>query len=424
MRRLLPGVICAILLSAEAGVAAVASFANITNGVWSTGVSPSNVVLVPSAGGTLNAQEETHYILIKLPAGCAGVACQESIGDFFGPTAYLVLGGNGTFPLNGTWPFLNDGASSWIGPRADQRTPAVGGAAYDTTAVFASDSDFYVYRMPFSLSLLGLNPATAAINLSWLSDNGSNAAGTLPSHIRLCSIAAPSDPVCSSGSQIASSGNAGQVASSPTSVNITSGFGSGLMALDFVVYNSVAASGSNPSGLRVQINSATADTEQALAGADLAVTKDDGVAEIPPGGSTTYTIVVTNNGPGTAAGAPVSDTLPAQFASASWTCTASLGSTCASANGTDSITTMVTLLPAGTATFVVNATLDSTAVGTVTNTATVGPAPGAADPDGGGSATDTDVIGAPVPTLGLVGLLSAILLLASVASIVLRRPSP
>ena len=49
-------------------------------------------------------------------------------------------------------------------------------------------------------------------------------------------------------------------------------------------------------------NSAT-DTDTSAPVADLSVTKTDGSATYTPGGSTTYTIVVTNNGPSFVTGA-------------------------------------------------------------------------------------------------------------------------
>src|SRR5262245_37011430 len=62
--------------------------------------------------------------------------------------------------------------------------------------------------------------------------------------------------------------------------------------------------------------------------ADLSVTKTDGQATAVPGQGVTYTIVVTNLGPGAASGATVSDPLPPALTNASWTCSASAGSSC------------------------------------------------------------------------------------------------
>lgn len=243
---------CTAVMAASMN-AAIVSFNGVTNGVFSTGFNASNTLL---SGGAV----DPHYTLIKLPTGCSGVACQENStpGDLFGPASYVVLGPNGTYPLNGAWP-NNDSDSQWIGPRADQTNPVQGGTTFPNVNIFASTTDFFVYRMVFDLTALGLNPATANIQLAWLSDNNTNG-GALTSQIRMCGVASASDPVCSAGSAVANSTNAGQSSLTLTPVTISSGFTSGLMALDFVVYNADAPIGwLNPSGLRVDIISATAD---------------------------------------------------------------------------------------------------------------------------------------------------------------------
>src|SRR5262245_58945241 len=59
--------------------------------------------------------------------------------------------------------------------------------------------------------------------------------------------------------------------------------------------------------------------------ADLAITKTDGVTSAVPGTATTYTIVVSNNGPSAVTGASVSDVLPTGAASATWTFVSATG---------------------------------------------------------------------------------------------------
>ena len=60
--------------------------------------------------------------------------------------------------------------------------------------------------------------------------------------------------------------------------------------------------------------------------ADLAITKDDGTSYYLQGGTLTYTIVVSNNGPADVTGAVVEDAIPtAQIASWDWACTSSTG---------------------------------------------------------------------------------------------------
>src|SRR5262249_38731975 len=65
-------------------------------------------------------------------------------------------------------------------------------------------------------------------------------------------------------------------------------------------------------------NNNASDTDTLTPRADLAITKTDGRASAVPGGSTTYTIVVSNAGPSAVTGARVSDPLPAGVTAATW----------------------------------------------------------------------------------------------------------
>ena len=71
--------------------------------------------------------------------------------------------------------------------------------------------------------------------------------------------------------------------------------------------------------------------------ADLAVTKTDGSLTYTPGMPVTYTITVTNAGPSDAIGATVTDALPPQVTSATWTATGTAGTTF-TASGTGGLT--------------------------------------------------------------------------------------
>lgn len=235
-----------------------ASFMNVTNGVWSTGF---------SSGGTQLSQTtsnvDPHYTLIQTPAGCSGLQCTNDANQPFGPNTYVVLNPGGQFPFTGAW-LPNDGNSLWLGPRSNQTNPNSAGTTFPDVDVFASATDAYVYRLVFNLGALNLDPATALIQLGWISDNANN--GTNPlleSHIRLCAITSATDPVCSGGI-VPSSTNSGQSALGLTQVTIQHNgssvvFGSGLMALDFFVYNAPIPYGLNPSGVRVEVINATAD---------------------------------------------------------------------------------------------------------------------------------------------------------------------
>ncbi len=68
--------------------------------------------------------------------------------------------------------------------------------------------------------------------------------------------------------------------------------------------------------------------------ADLVITKDDSGATYTPGGTSTYVLTITNNGPDAVTGAVIQDFLPNGVTLlAQWTCSASAGSSCSSPNG-------------------------------------------------------------------------------------------
>ena len=140
-------------------------------------------------------------------------------------------------------------------------------------------------------------------------------------------------------------------------------------------------------------NNDVSDTDTVNPAADLSITKTDGVVAVTPGGITTYTIVVTNNGPSAVTGATITDTFPVGIASASWTCVASVGSACGVVSGTGDIATTADLLVNGTVTFTVTANISAAATGNLLNTATVTPPGGTNDPTpANDSASDTNSI--------------------------------
>jgi len=145
-------------------------------------------------------------------------------------------------------------------------------------------------------------------------------------------------------------------------------------------------------------NSAT-DTDTLTPQVDLAITKTDGLTSINAGSPTTYTIGVTNSGPSGATGATVADTFAVTLLSPTWTCVASAGSNCGSGSG--NINDTVTVLPGGTLTYTVNATVSGSAAGTLSNTATVTAPGGTTDTNpANNSATDTTTVN-PVADLSI-----------------------
>lgn len=95
----------------------------------------------------------------------------------------------------------------------------------------------------------------------------------------------------------------------------------------------------------------------------LSVTKSDGSGTYAPGSNASYTIVVSNAGPGIANAATVLDNLPAGVTlSAPWTCVASVGSSCPASGGVAGgsvVSLSVSLLSGGSATLTVPVTFSA-----------------------------------------------------------------
>jgi len=141
------------------------------------------------------------------------------------------------------------------------------------------------------------------------------------------------------------------------------------------------------------VNNTAVQTTTVNSVADLAITKTDGIGSLVPGTTITYTIVVNNSGPSSVSDAVIKDTLPAAIASATWSCSASGGSSCGTASGSGDINTTVDLAVGGVATFTVVALTEWTAVGSLVNTATITPPVDTTDPDpSDNSSTDTDTL--------------------------------
>ncbi|MBV8520399.1 MAG: DUF11 domain-containing protein [Acidobacteria bacterium] len=131
----------------------------------------------------------------------------------------------------------------------------------------------------------------------------------------------------------------------------------------------------------------------ATPGAELSITKTDGVTNATPGGSVTYTITAGNNGPGANTSAGVTDTFPAGL-TCSTTCTGALGGTCTAGPFAGNINDLANIPSGGTVTYTSTCTVDSSLTGTLSNTASV--APGAVNDSfaANNSATDNDALAA------------------------------
>ena len=128
----------------------------------------------------------------------------------------------------------------------------------------------------------------------------------------------------------------------------------------------------------------------------LTVTKTDGITRMRAGGTTTYTVVV-SNGTGVnvadVAGATFTDTPPAGMTFTSWSCVPSLGAIC-TPNGTGPINDSVTIPKGGSITYTINALLAADyALANVQNCALITPPASVVDPDpSDNQACDTDDI--------------------------------
>ena len=123
--------------------------------------------------------------------------------------------------------------------------------------------------------------------------------------------------------------------------------------------------------------------------ADLSITKDDGVTSTIPGGSTTYTIVASNIGPGIDASASVTDTFPAGL-TCSWTSVAAAGAT-GNTTGSGDLADRLSMPPGSSVTYTADCAIDPGATGMLSNTATI--VSSVSDPDTTNiSATDTDTV--------------------------------
>jgi uncharacterized repeat protein (TIGR01451 family) len=140
-------------------------------------------------------------------------------------------------------------------------------------------------------------------------------------------------------------------------------------------------------------NTSATDTDSVTPQFDVAVTNTDGVTSVTRGEFTTYTIVVTNNGPSAVTGEQVTDLFPSDFTNVSWTSVATGGSSVAQASGTGNIQTAVDLASGGSATFIAIGEISRSATGTLSNTASVTAPLNETDSDpGNDSATDIDTI--------------------------------
>ena len=339
-------------------------------------------------------------------AASAGSSCGAASGaGNIATTTSLLVGGTATYTV------VANVSPSATGSLANTATVTAPAGVFDPNLVnnSATDTDTLVPTADLSISktdgVVNVVPGTTTNYVIVASNAGPSAVVNAPVSDVLPAAIASATWTCaaSAGSSCGTASGSGNIAAG---VSLLPG-GTATFSLAAVVSQSATGTLVNTATIGVPAgvtdptpgNNTATDTDTLVPTADLSITKTDGVVNVVPGTTTTYTIVVTNAGPSAVVAAPVTDVLPAAITSATWTCVASAGSSCAAVSGIGDIASTVSLLAGGTATFTLAATLSPSATGTLVNTATVGVPAGVTDPTpGNNTATDTDTI---VPTADL-----------------------
>src|SRR2546423_1233623 len=127
--------------------------------------------------------------------------------------------------------------------------------------------------------------------------------------------------------------------------------------------------------------------------ADLKVTVSDSKTAIVAGAQNTYSINVINIGTGVVGGASIADAFPTVFTNVSYTAIQLGGASGFSASGAGNINDTVVMPSGSKITYMVKGKVNSSATGTISNTATVTPPAGVNDPNpGNNTATDMDSV--------------------------------
>ena len=133
--------------------------------------------------------------------------------------------------------------------------------------------------------------------------------------------------------------------------------------------------------------------------ADLSISKTDGVMTAVPGHSVTYTLVVGNSGPSSDPSVSVTDNFPAGLTCA-FTSVAAGGAAGHTVAGSGNLSETLSMPPGSSVTYTAVCAIDSSATGTLSNTATI--TGSVADPTpGNNSATDGDTTLSPEADLAI-----------------------
>ena len=309
----------------------------------------------------------------------------------------IPVGGSVTYSLtanlasNATGSLVNT-ATTAVASGSNDPTPA-NNSATDTDTV-TSRADLVITKTDGAASEIPGTPVTytiVATNNGPSNVTGATVTDTLPATI----TGATWTCVASSGSSCTASGS-GNIADT---INLVNG-GTATYSITGTISRSASGSLTNSASVAVPsgttdptpANNSNSDTDTLNPVSDLAITKTDSSASATPGGTVTYTIIGTNNGPSNVLGATITDTLPSALSSGSWTCVAASGATCA-ASGTGNLTDTVNIPVGGSVTYTLTASVSSTATGSLANTASIAVPSGWTDSTpANNSATDTDTL--------------------------------
>lgn len=372
------------------GVTTVTAGGSVTYTITAANAGPSN-----AAGSTVADTFPATLTCTWTCVGAGGGTCTASGSGNINDTVNLPSGGSVTYTAACT---VSGSASGSVSNTATVAAPAGvtdptpgNNSATDTDTVTGS-GDLSITKTNGLSSVNAGGSATYTITASNAGPSaatGATVADTFPAGLT-CTwtcVGAGGGTCTASGS-----GNINDSANLPSGGSVTytascavSSAATGTISNTATITTPAGFTDSNPGN-----NSAT-DSDPVVLFTGLSVTKTNGVTTLSPGGTATYTILVTNAGPADAVGATVSDLLPAAL-TCTWTCVGASGGTCTAA-GSGNINDIVNLPAGGNSTYTVNCTVSAAATGTVSNSVQVTAPAGAADPNVlDNLATDSDAV--------------------------------
>ena len=398
------------------GVYYLASGLSMTGGTLTgSGVTIFNASNSITIGGsssvTLSAPTSGAYQGIVLfqsrsdirPITISGSAAATLTGEVYLPNGQFQVTSNGATQINGnggTIPgvliakdvavtgsgslTVNANAGGLTGNLSITKTDNLGGSSITSTVGLATAGSSIVYT---------ITVANAGPNAAF----GATVTDTLPAAFTSDTYTVATTGGAADITHTSGSGAIADIVNLPSGTTITYTVTANISASATGLITN-AASVAAPSGF-TDTNTAnnTASDTDSLYKADLAITNTDGATTAVPGAQTTYTIVVSNNGPTAVTGATVKDLLAANADITSDTFTvAATGGAADSTNaasGSGSINDAVNMPVGSTLTYTVTANIGAAVTGSLINTATVAPPAIVADPvPANNSATDTDTL--------------------------------